>query len=610
MKVNFMKKALLSILLLLSVATLSFSQVVVNQNITTNTTWTNDKIYQLEGGFIYVINNAVLTIEPGTIIKGNASALVVTRGAKLLANGEPERPIVFTSYKKVGERATGDWGGILLLGKAKVNCAGGECTAEGGIDATYAKYGGTDDEDNSGSLKYVRIEFGGIAFQPNNETNGLTLAGVGRGTTLEHIQSSYGGDDAFEWFGGTVNSKYLVVFKTLDDMFDTDFGFSGKNQFLLGISDPQIADVSGSNGFESDNDAQGSTNEPKTNATFSNVTILGPKKNATTVINGNFKRGMHLRRSTELDIFNTVITGFPVGLRLESTNSENNYLTDNKLELKGLLLAGMAKSVDSTSTNSPAVKVKFTSDAAVNILPNVADAGIPNFDEINPFLPSVGSPALTGSDFTSAKLNDPFFEKTTYRGAFGTADWTKCWCEFDPQNANYEKSINNAVAVSITATTTKNLTYAFVANGTAGVTYTWNFGDGKTSSEANPTHKYDKAGNYTVAVTAVSPKGCNRTTTYNIVVTKVQEVEGLQSVQLSPNPTNATATLQFDLAQTTDLAVIVSNIAGQTVYTEKNTFNEGTNTVNIETSNWAEGIYFVRLQSKEGVKTLKLSVQR
>ncbi len=605
-----MKKLILSIFWLLSVATFSFSQVVVNQNITTNTTWTNDKIYSLEGGFIYVLNNSVLTIEPGTIIKGNASALVVTRGSKLLANGTAERPIVFTSYKKAGERATGDWGGILLLGKAKVNCAGGECTAEGGLDATYAKYGGTDDEDNSGSLKYVRIEFGGIAFQPNNETNGLTLGGVGRGTTLEHIQSSYGGDDAFEWFGGTVNSKYLVTFKTLDDMFDTDFGFSGKNQFLLGVSDPQIADVSGSNGFESDNDAQGSTNEPKTNATFSNVTILGPKKDATTVINSNFKRGMHLRRSTEQDVFNTVITGFPVGLRLESTNSENAYLTDGKLELKGLLIAGMAKTVDSTSVNSPAVKTKFTTDAAINILPNVADAKIPNYDEANPFLPSAGSPALTGSDFTSAKLNDPFFTKTTYRGAFGTDNWTKCWCEFDPQNANYEKPINNTVEAAITATTTSNLTYLFSATGTPGVTYTWDFGDGKTSTDAAPTHKYAKAGNYTVAVTAVSPKGCSKTTTYSIVVTKVQEVEGLSAVQLSPNPTANSATLQFELAQTADLAVIVTTIAGQTIYTEKATFNEGINTVNLETTNWATGMYFVRLQGKDGVKTLKLSVQR
>ena len=114
----------------------------------------------------------------------------------------------------------------------------------------YATYGGTDDNDNSGILTYVRIEYAGIAFQPNNELNSLTLGGVGKGTTIHHIQNSFGGDDAFEWFGGSVDSKFLVAYKTVDDMFDTDFGYTGRNQFSLGISDPKIADVSGSNGFE------------------------------------------------------------------------------------------------------------------------------------------------------------------------------------------------------------------------------------------------------------------------------------------------------------------------------------------------------------------------
>ena len=188
------------------------AQVVVSADITTNTTWTSDNVYVLSGvQFVYVKNNATLTIQPGTVIRGDQTGLVVTRGSKIIADGTTSRPIVFTSNKPAGQRTAGDWGGLALLGKAKTNKPGGEGVLEGGVDATLGLYGGTDDADNSGILRYVRIEFAGIAFQPNNETNGLTLGGVGNGTILEHIQSSLGGDDAFEWFGGSVNGKYFVT---------------------------------------------------------------------------------------------------------------------------------------------------------------------------------------------------------------------------------------------------------------------------------------------------------------------------------------------------------------------------------------------------------------
>ncbi|MBK8722939.1 MAG: PKD domain-containing protein [Saprospiraceae bacterium] len=412
-------------------------EIAINTDITTNTTWKNDKIYRLTGSAcLYVRNNATLTIEPGTIIKGDPSALVITRGSKLIAQGTEKQPIVFTSAKAAGERVVGDWGGIALLGAAKVNCPGGQCLLEGGCDPTLSVYGGTDDNDNSGILTYVRIEYAGIAFQPNNELNSLTLAGVGKGTTLNHIQTSFGGDDAYEWFGGAVDSKYLIAYKTVDDMFDTDFGYTGRNQFSLGISDPQIADVSGSNGFEADNDAQGTLNTPISNGTFANTTIFGPKSDPSVSINTNFKRGAHLRRSTRQDHFNSVITGFPFGMRVESANTENAYLTQNELKIKGNLLAGVTKVLDSTSTNSSAVLAKLLVDGN-NVYPNVSDMKFTNSSNSTPDMRPLATSPLLSFPNSQEVYTDAFFTKVNYIGAFdANTNWTNCWAEWNPQNAD------------------------------------------------------------------------------------------------------------------------------------------------------------------------------
>ncbi|UOQ97648.1 hypothetical protein MUN81_20755 [Hymenobacter sp. 5317J-9] len=242
----------------------SGNAVVVDAPITTSTTWSASKQYLLKG-YVYVRSGATLTIEAGTIIKGDKDtkgALIVEPGAKLIAIGTATKPIVFTSNQPKGSRNYGDWGGVILAGNAPVNTlvGGNRPTIEGG---PTTQYGGTNATDDSGTLQYVRIEFGGVAFSPNNEVNGLTLAGVGSGTTLDHIQVSYSGDDAFEWFGGTVNAKYLVSHRTFDDDFDTDNGFSGKVQFGISLRDPLQADQSGSKAFESDNDANASTNGPR-----------------------------------------------------------------------------------------------------------------------------------------------------------------------------------------------------------------------------------------------------------------------------------------------------------------------------------------------------------
>jgi hypothetical protein len=296
-----------------------------------------NKVYYLDG-WVYIKEGATLTIEPGTIIRGskaNKGALIVEKGAKIMAEGTLENPIVFTSNQDAGSRSYGDWGGVILLGKATVNKA--DPIIEGGPTSTY---GGSDDADNSGILKYVRIEFPGIAFQPDKEINGLTFGGVGSGTSIEYIQVSYSGDDSYEWFGGTVNVKHLIAFRGWDDDWDTDYGFRGMAQFCVALRDPDVADPgSGSNNFESDNDATGSTDTPFTSAVFCNISSFGPRATPATSVNVNFKRGMHLRRNTRLNIYNSILAGYLTGLFIDGTAAQANA-TNGDLNLNNVILAG------------------------------------------------------------------------------------------------------------------------------------------------------------------------------------------------------------------------------------------------------------------------------
>lgn len=285
-------------------------------SIVSNTTWTSNNVYLLNGQ-IYVSNNATLTIQPGTVIRGAAgnSALLVTRGAKLIAEGTPCRPIVFTSNQAAGTRTPGAWGGVVILGKARHNL--GTNNLIEGLSNTDARnfHGGTDDADNSGVLKYVRIEFSGFIFSANNEINGLTMGSVGNGTTIDNVQVSFNDDDSFEWFGGTVNARHLVAYKSKDDDFDTDNGFSGLIQYALGIRDPALSDQSNSSGFESDNSATGIAGQlPKTSARFYNVTHIGAFRcasnaDASGVTPTSFlhRRGARIRRNSDLKIFNSIL---------------------------------------------------------------------------------------------------------------------------------------------------------------------------------------------------------------------------------------------------------------------------------------------------------------
>ena len=290
----------------------------ITGNITTTTTLTSDKEWTLRG-YVYVKEGATLIIEAGTVIKSDIAekgALCIERGAKIIAEGTATKPIVFTSGKIAGERSPGDWGGIVILGKAKTNRSS-EPTIEGGIGRPF---GGNDNGDNSGILKYVRIEYAGIAALPNSEINALTLGGVGSGTVIENVQTIYANDDAFEFFGGTVSPKNLYAFATADDDFDFDFGYTGTVTNGIAKRDPLFVDNGDAgNGVECDNDGVGSLAQPFTHPKLIGMVLIGPN-NATALANHNL--GLRFRRATQFTVKNSTIYGWMKGgLSLESNET-------------------------------------------------------------------------------------------------------------------------------------------------------------------------------------------------------------------------------------------------------------------------------------------------
>ena len=447
------------VFILTGAASLFAGDVEVSGNITTNTTWTSNNAYLIKG-FVYVKSGATLTIEPGTVIYGDKDtkgALIIEQSAKLMAEGTAAQPIVFTSALPAGQRSYGDWGGVIICGKAPVNLPGGSGIIEGGVGAVF---GGNDPNDNSGVLRYVRIEYPGIAFQPNNEINGLTLGGVGSATTIEYVQVSYSGDDGFEFFGGNVNAKYLISYRTLDDDFDTDNGYSGKIQYALVLRDPDAADQSGSNGFESDNDASGTPATPKTSAVFSNFTVVGPKANKSDVVNANYRRGAHLRRNTEMSLYNSIIMGWPTGILIDANSTADNA-NAGKLEVRNTIVAG-SDTVITNATNGFNALAWFGTAAFGNTrLANTSDVQLVEaFNLYNPnLIPRTGSPALSGADFTSARLANAFFTPTTFRGAFGDQRWDLGWTNYNPQQTSSGDQIEISGNITANTTLTSNNKY-------------------------------------------------------------------------------------------------------------------------------------------------------
>lgn len=403
----------------------------------------NNTTYFLDGK-VYVKSGGQIQIGQGTIIKGVkkatpalASALVICRGGTINCQGTNTNPAVFTSAE--ASPHVGDWGGIVLLGSAPLNRA--DTSIEGvdlpslpsGVDVSYGGGGaglGNPDQ-SSGIMKYVRIEFAGANVTPNNELNALTFGGIGRGTEIDFIQALYGSDDGFEWFGGTVNASHLVSFGNDDDNWDFDFGYNGHLQFVvsvLSLSKPTYS--SDPSGIESDNDATGSANSPRTNATITNMTVIGVEDslNASEFLPApGSKRlitGARFRRNSSYTVRNSIYMGYPRGVVFESAGSIADVSRFQFNLVHGFRATDAGASINGTNSEF----LGNVSNSNASILLN---------DPFNPtspdFRPASSSPAAAGADFTGfTSVPVSFFQTTTYRGAFPSTlqNWAASWTRF------------------------------------------------------------------------------------------------------------------------------------------------------------------------------------
>lgn len=364
---------------------------VLDSDITENVTLETGKTYTLNGG-VHVKSGATLTIQPGVTIVAQhdetVDYILIEQGAKIDAQGTAAQPIVMTSEKK----EAGAWGGLHICGYAHTNNGSGKS------EIGNAPYGGNNDADNSGTLKYIRLEYTGYAFDEEHEANGVSFYGVGNGTTVEHLQAYQGSDDGFEFFGGSVNVKYMVVTSCSDDSFDWTEGWNGKAQFLVAYQEGES-----SLGYacdclmECDNNGTNNAATPVAHPTIANATLIG---------NGGDAQGVRLRAGTQVELYNTIITGKGKPLTVE-TNETENALKDGTSKLEYVAISGELSSKQGIYTNADFAQ------ATGNLTKQ-------EFSWTGKYVGTLDG----GKDLST----DSFFTKTDYKGAVKSGDdWTSGW---------------------------------------------------------------------------------------------------------------------------------------------------------------------------------------
>jgi hypothetical protein len=421
--------------------------VVLSGDITTDTELSSNNNYLLRGK-VYVKNNATLTIPQGITIEveaiGSASdkaALIITSGSKINVAGTNDSPVVFTSA--AATKAPGDWIGILILGKAATNGDNGKLHLSGFDPTTDTEFGGSSDNDNSGSIKYLRVEYAG-GLNPVMEeewaldrASGFSLNGVGSATTVENVMVKNSNDDGFQFVGGTVNAKYLVAYNNGDDNFDFDRGYTGHLQFLISYRTVPSKVAIRANGFESLNDQAASDRKPQTRPVVSNMTIVGPREDQPLT---DQSQGIYIRRSTRFNIENSIVAGYSNG-GLMLCPKTRPLLTEDigsvfKFNLVNADDQDRAFAYDNGPTGVVIVADKEVAAWAViadanmfkvpslnrnTVVTNIADLKLKSLYSGGPdFLPAEGAPAATGANFGDKDFGS--FSKVTFRGAVGPSD--------------------------------------------------------------------------------------------------------------------------------------------------------------------------------------------
>jgi hypothetical protein len=495
------------------------------KTISTTVTLDASKVYLLTSTYV-VKSGGKLVIPAGTVIRGAAdltatpklyAMITVERGGMIEVNGTSSKPVVMTSNKAAGSRDRGDWGGLVLCGKA-VNNQGGDIQLEGfnnvAVDNTLGKFGGTDDKDNSGVVKYVRIEFAGLAFEPNKEVNSLTMGSVGSATTIEGVQCSFGNDDAFEWFGGTVNCKKLISYKTTDDDFDTDFGYRGTVQFGIAVRDTAYFDLtwnatsgaSTSETFESDNDAAGSGKTPYTAAVFSNITCVGPVSldktynDLSSTQKGAFRRGARIRRNSRLSIVNSIFIGYrnfimfdgdstivAAGVKAGTVSEKGNLFRNN-------YIANTAAAAASGATNTGLAEVdsKNTPSALDAWIKSSTNANMVDKAKYSTGLILVDPKNSTAPDFRPVSSNADLIGSSDYSATLLNNIGTYAACD----NISTD-------AASVTVKSGNDASF-FVTYPDIDATYNWQLNKGAGFASVTNGLKYAGANNDTLTVKSVT----------------------------------------------------------------------------------------------------------
>lgn len=526
-------------------------------------TWTKENVYLLDG-FVFVEDGATLNIEAGTVIKGKAapstgdltSALVIAMGGKINATGTADEPIIFTAELDNLESALysddrGLWGGLLILGRATI-ARDVETDQIEGIEAseTRAQYGGTNDSDNSGSLEYVSIRHGGAALTEGNEINGLTLGGVGSGTSIHHIEVFSNLDDGIEWFGGTVDCKYLAVSYCGDDCMDYDYGWRGKGQHWFAL----IGADKGDNAGEHDG-AKPDSETPFSKPTIYNATYIGAGQEG----NAKNSTGLHFRDAAGGTYANSIFVGFKNhAIEVEDLTAAQGVdsrqrMEDGDLVLKNNIWFDFGSGGDLDAGDSGIIRVTRDGDDAsvvvaedptaqflIDHLSNNANSiedpdlgGISREDDggLDP-RPNEGSPAYTNEKATA---DDSFFDETEHIGAFGSTLWINGW-------------------------------------------------------------------------TALSEGGY-----LGELATDIASVEenGIRLEECYPNPTNNTTNIEFTLPTHTAISLNVYDITGkevaQIIQNEK--YTQGAHSIQVNCSEWQAGMYFYTLQVGNTTLSQKLFIK-
>ena len=381
--------------------------------ISTDTTWANDTIYRIRYQ-VFVNSGATLTIEAGTLIQasGQNAVIVVEKGGKIMAEGRREAPIVMTCDQPVGQRESGCWAGLIILGNAPMTRGTG--LAEGVIPETRPTYGGDDSMDSSGVLRYVRVEFAGVDFNPETQPNAFGFHGVGAGTVIDHIQAHEGEDDGIEFFGGNANCMYCVSSGSKDDSLDWAFGWQGTAQYVFIHQDPQ-----GDNGIEADNDSQGFDRTPRSHPKLYNVTLVGGLEQDTNSSSGD---GMRIRVGTAITARNVLLTGFG-GDALDVRDNSPSLFTDGTSSIKNAI-------IHANGDNTGAAQIVGGVESSVDYM-DVAPMLVNVRYEANPDpRPMLGSPALLVGNAATPPSTDSLDTSAQFIGAFGDENWLEEWTFF------------------------------------------------------------------------------------------------------------------------------------------------------------------------------------